>query len=203
MRRFCSLLLTIVAALSLGACSLDHSTLTTDIRTKTPQIALGVHDQRPYVVSGNKPPTFIGFTRGGYNNPFDMATKSGAPLADDMAKALAASLGRNGTSVTIVPLEHGLSRQAAMARLAQTGRKAVLVTMLEWKIDAGYVSRQLCDLELHVVGPNGTAIGQHRLADTHTFGYVAADTLFNREIPPIFKRHMEELFSAPSVAAAL
>lgn len=159
-----SLLAVVLAALCLAACGLDHSTLTADIRTKTPQIALDVHDKRPYVVKGSKKETFVGVTRGGYYNPFDLPTMSGKPLADDMAKAVAASLGRNGTSVTIVTLEPSMSREAAIARLAQTGQRGVLLTM--------------------------------------PFGYATPEAIFERNLPPIFKKHMEELFSAPSVAGA-
>jgi hypothetical protein len=42
-------------------------------------IGLGVRDARPYVVSGNKAPTFVGVMRGGFGNPFDVQTQSGQP----------------------------------------------------------------------------------------------------------------------------
>jgi hypothetical protein len=64
--------------------------------------AVGVQDRRPYVISGNKDEHFVGLSRGGYGNPFDVTTASGKALADEFAGAIANGLRRNDASVTVV-----------------------------------------------------------------------------------------------------
>jgi hypothetical protein len=209
MRRYCSLLLTIVAALSLGACAVgvkhEYEQLTADIRVKSPQIALGVHDQRPYVLDGTKKEDFTGLTRGGFNNPFDATTASGKPMADDLAKAIADSLTRNGAQVTVVRLDPKMTKTEAVAKLAQSAPKAVLLSVLEWKTDLGYVFRHLCDLEMSVIGRNGTVLASERIADSHEFkkDLDLPRKIFAREVPAVFKQHMEQLFNTPAIAGAL
>jgi hypothetical protein len=204
-----SLLSAIVAALSLGACAVDvghpYDAMTADIRVNAPQIALGVHDQRPYVVDGQKVEHFVGLTRGGYNNPWDAFTASRKPLADEIAKSLADSLRRNGSTVTIVRLEPKMSREDARLTAAKSAPKAAILTLLEWKTDIGYSYRHNAELELHIVNASGRVVGESRFAENRTFRYdmtILPTTVFKREIPPVFKQYMEYLFSQPSVNAA-
>jgi hypothetical protein len=42
-------------------------------------LAVAVHDERSEVASGDKNPAFVGLLRGGYGNPMDVRTASGAP----------------------------------------------------------------------------------------------------------------------------
>lgn len=44
------------------------------------RVSVATHDQRAYVVSGNKDPQFVGVQRGGFGNPFDVRTMMVAPL---------------------------------------------------------------------------------------------------------------------------
>jgi hypothetical protein len=209
MHRCCSLLLAIVAALSLGACAVgvkhEYEQLTADIRVKAPQVALGVHDQRPYVLDGTKKEDFTGLTRGGFNNPFDATTASGKPMADDLAKAIADSLTRNGTQVTVVRLDPKMSKTEAATRLSQSAPKAILLSVQEWKTDLGYVFRHACDLEMSVIGRNGAVLASQRIADGHEFkkDIDLPRKIFAREVPAVFKQHMEQFFNAPAITAAL
>lgn len=59
-------------------------------------VAVATHDQRPYVVGGNKKPNFVGLSRGGYGNPFDVVTVSGNPLADGFSESISRSLAARG-----------------------------------------------------------------------------------------------------------
>ena len=63
------------------------------------KLAVDVVDARPYVLNHEKSPNFIGLQRGGFGNPFDVTTKSGRPLADEMRDAIANSLERRGFTV--------------------------------------------------------------------------------------------------------
>ncbi|WPB56620.1 hypothetical protein [Xylophilus sp. GOD-11R] len=75
--------------MSLGACALveqqpeiDPSVLSLSSRGS---VAVGVHDERPEVVSGARDPSVVGVARGGLGQPFDIATGSERPLAEDIA----------------------------------------------------------------------------------------------------------------------
>src|SRR5512136_1091142 len=46
-------------------------------------VAVAVWDNRPYVLNGEKPSTYVGTFRGGFGNPFNVNTESGQPLAQD------------------------------------------------------------------------------------------------------------------------
>ena len=62
----------ILAAYTLAACAIGN---TYDYRAATPSlkasasrsISVGVLDRRPYVLSGNKPPSFVGLQRAGHS----------------------------------------------------------------------------------------------------------------------------------------
>ena len=62
-----------------------------DVQTNK-SVTVAVHDQRSYIVDGNKTPNFVGLSRGGWGNPFDVVTVSGRPLATDMTTAVANGL---------------------------------------------------------------------------------------------------------------
>ena len=55
------------------------------INPGTTTIALAVVDRRPYVVSGETSPTYVGTLRNTFGNPFDVTTESGASLAKEIA----------------------------------------------------------------------------------------------------------------------
>jgi hypothetical protein len=81
----------------------DYSLGGLDIEAdKTARVAIAVHDRRSYVRLGEKAPDFVGLSRGGFGNPFDVATASGEPLADDIASAIATSIRAKGATVAVV-----------------------------------------------------------------------------------------------------
>ena len=111
----------IVASLSAG-CAVgrkqEFDSARVDVSTTSATINVAVVDHRPYVLSHDKTETFTGLSRGGYGNPFDVNTKSGQPLATDMANSVATSLRTKGATVNIAPLPPSTSDMAAMAKLA-------------------------------------------------------------------------------------
>src|SRR5260370_3677545 len=56
------------------------------------KIAVGVHDQRSYIVSGEKDPTFVGLNRSGLGIPHDVNTQSGLPLASEFQNSMTNAL---------------------------------------------------------------------------------------------------------------
>ncbi|WP_054774832.1 hypothetical protein [Methylogaea oryzae] len=155
-------------------------------------LVVGVQDRRPYIVSHNKSPDFVGLQRAAVGIPYDIHTASGAPLADDMAKTLAGAL-RGATPVSI---GSNLSRADAIRTLHADGKRAVLLTLNEWRSDA-YVGATLhYDMEMEALGADG-----HTLASARIHGSEAVDDTaphptgypgFNA--PSAVPRHLEALF---------
>jgi hypothetical protein len=68
-----------------GACAVgvQHKYDATDAQIEakpTGIVAVAVQDARSYILSGNKTPNFVGNSRGGYYNAFDVTTTTGKPL---------------------------------------------------------------------------------------------------------------------------
>lgn len=111
-----------------------------------------VVDKRPYVVSGRKPPTFTGIARGGYGNPFNVNTKSGEPMAEDLTRLFAASY------------------QAIIGSTCITGgqgaaRKEITYTLNEWKTDVMRRGRFIYDVDTSVM-ISGDEVSNEKVSGT-------------------------------------
>jgi hypothetical protein len=111
------------------------------------KLAVNVVDARPYVLSGEKKPDFVGLQRGGFGNPFDVRTGSGRPLADEMRDAIAKALQQQGFTVV------GGSEAAP--------RKLEL-RVLEWKTDVMMKMKTMYDLQLSVFDAGGALVAQSK-----------------------------------------
>lgn len=111
------------------------------------ELAVNVVDDRPYVLSGEKKPDFVGLQRGGFGNPFDVRTASGRPLADEMRDAIAKALQQQGFAVV------GGSEAAP--------RKLEL-RVLEWKTDVMMRMKTRYDLQLSIFDARGSLVAQSK-----------------------------------------
>ena len=123
------------------------------------KILVSAIDERAYVLSGKKDLNFVGLMRGGFGNPFDMYTESGAPLSDDLVQAITSGLKNGGLSATENKLKHDLSRQELIESLKlDTSAKKVLLKFKEWKSDTYSASRFLFELTLEIYDFDGALI---------------------------------------------
>ena len=89
MKTFARLLLTAACAVPMVGC-VAGQTLDIDYQPTTELVApdgstavlVTVEDQRPFVVSGDKGPYYVGHYRAGFGNPWDVTTEGREPLAD-------------------------------------------------------------------------------------------------------------------------
>jgi len=88
------------------------------ILDRYPKVNIIVNDKRPYVLSGEKPASYIGTYRGGFGNPFNVNTK------DLVALSL---LIQNDLTEELVALGFNQEKYSA---------KTVVVDILVWKFDA-------------------------------------------------------------------
>ena len=91
-----------------------------------------VDDQRPYVVSGDEPASFVGEQRSGYGIPFNVTTSDGKPFADVVQETVRRDLEAAGFRVT--PLGEKASDIAGATKKAGAQR-AIAVVMREFKSD--------------------------------------------------------------------
>lgn len=165
-------------------------------------VAVAVQDTRPYVLSGNKKEGFVGLSRGGYGNPFDVSTQSGGPLATEMRDGVVKALRGKGVTVSAVTISPRDTPSGVRKALSDTGaNKSLLVTLREWKSDT-YMSTALhFDVTLAVLDRKGETLAQNSLKGVDNLGTLG----FSAEtgVSSAFVKKFELLFSDPRIAAAL
>lgn len=150
-------------------------------------VAVSVVDARPYVVSGEKTPDFVGLQRGGFGNPFDVRTGSGRPLADEMRDGIANALQKQGYTTAA-------TGAAAPRRLE--------LRVLEWKTDVMARMKVLYDLRLSVFDGQGQLLAQSKSQGEDVLGGgLEKSNAVNAA--KSFELHLTELMRDEKVKAAL
>jgi hypothetical protein len=192
----------------LGGCAVgvthQYDNGTPDINASAgTKLGVGVQDRRLYIVSREKPETFVGLSRGGFGNTFDVNTASGKPLADDFTKTLQTALSVKGVKVTTVSLPLGIAETEAIKRLAVLGDKAVLIILNEWKADT-YMNTSLAyDVQAIVIDASGKVLSRKQITGKDNLGGSAINPPEHSRnaVPAAFRRKLEELFASPEIAS--
>ncbi|HET9475803.1 MAG TPA: hypothetical protein VFO82_18020 [Steroidobacteraceae bacterium] len=167
----------LVAALALGGCAVGQKFSYADGyiallpgRSDTPA-AVAVLDQRSYILSGDKRENFVGLSRGGYGNPFNVTTKTGAPMAVDMASAVARALEANGqpAKAVVVPVAGG-TEGAKSALLSSGAERLMLFTLREWKTDTMARTGLWFDVTLDVFDAAGETLASKQITGQEISG---------------------------------
>jgi hypothetical protein len=206
------MMVVVLAALSAGCAvgqTITYHDATPSLRPPAPPIplAIAVQDQRPEVLSGKKPQTFVGLMRGGYGNPFDVNTTSKKALADDVMAVLWRSFRVRGYQLFGVAVTPTVLPAQIVAKAASTGAARLLVVQLGyWKSDT-YVSTTLkYDVTARVLEvPSGRELGAWRVARDRVLGSDAWNppALAKRAVPEAYNEALEELLNAQPVIGAL
>ncbi|HPJ96634.1 MAG TPA: hypothetical protein PK022_04950 [Syntrophales bacterium] len=175
MKRACLpvLALVIVCLIGCGSRAINYNATLSDLRCASfRSVAVAVLDARPYILKKQKEPNYVGLMRGGYGNPFDMWTESGAPLADDMLSTIVDSLSAKGFDVTPVKTSTGDSMNSVLAKLKDSqAERLLLVDMKEWYSDylpkafAAERSTLFINLEVTVFDRNQKKLAKHNLQE--------------------------------------
>ena len=170
----------------------------------TDEIGLGVVDRRPYVVSGDKQPNFVGLQRGGFGNPFDVTTTSGKPMADEMQAALARALEDKGYEVA--ELHFSSPDDSVVAQvIKQNGAKRNVVLILnEWKTDAMMHFGLTYDILLQIIDENYGVLAQAGArAVKEVLGGAAMAAQNSRTAAQAFEVKVSRLFNDLGIRRAL
>lgn len=137
-------------ALFTGCHSVDVSKLNLARQSANSCLHIYVTDERPYILSKDKDPNFVGIVRGGYGNPFDFSSSSGNSLAKDLGLAIQQSLNASGGARYI---------DGAFARSNSERCKTLLLSYKEWKIDSFVDAWFMYDAQLSVYSATGSVLG--------------------------------------------
>jgi len=177
--------------------------LTLPVQTSR-SIAVAVQDQRSYVISGNKGDDFVGLSRGGFGNPFDVTTASGNALANDFGQAIVEALKSSGVKAQQVQV--GPKTGNVVEAVIKAGAdRAVLLALIEWKSDT-YASTSLqYDLHLRVLDATGKQLATANLQGKDDLGGSAINPPGHAKeaVPPAFRAKLQQLFAKPEIRAAL
>lgn len=166
------------------------------------KLGLGVQDKRVYIVSKNKPETFVGLSRGGFNNPFDVNTVSGKPLAYDFTQTIQSALSSKGVKVSVVSLPVGLDENEAIKRLSAAGDKAIFIALYEWKSDTFVETTLAYDIQAKVIDASGKVLASKKISGKDNLGNAGmnAPGYSRTAVPAAFRKKLEELFAAPEIS---
>ncbi|MFL0810102.1 MAG: hypothetical protein K6L76_06785 [Agarilytica sp.] len=162
-------------------------------------------DHRPYVRSGDKSETFVGLSRGGLGNPFDINTRSGESLADDISDSIVGSLNGSGMRAKKVLLKPSQSLESAFEILPfDTAHRSLLFQLIEWKGDSMANIAFLYDFEVYVLNEKGeTLVKKHykareKLGSADPFNPGGGGHIHDR-----FRQLISELFSNKEIKSTL
>lgn len=186
-------LLALMMILATGGCAAGN---TYDYRnalagiplTGTTAINVEVIDQRPYILDGEKEPTFVGLQRGGYGNPFNVNTTSGEPLAVDMESALESILQTRGFQIVQADDE--------------AKQRTLRIVLTEWKSDVMLRMRVIYNVIARVLDASGELLAEHSIQGEEVMGG-GMQSANSANAARTFEAKMSELLRHEAIAKAI
>lgn len=201
----------IIAPLVLAGCAIGNKHNYRDVVATLPSansqnIAVATHDNRPYVLSNDKPPSFVGLQRGGYGNPFDVENANGEALSSSFSAAVCGSFTSAGGQCSVVTTTPSERIDGIKQRLENQGaQRAILFTLREWKSDTMMNTALHYDVTMDVISPSGTILLTKRIngVDDLRGSFWNAPGYAKKAVPTAFKKKLEDLLGNEEVIAAL
>lgn len=176
-----------------------HATIADLEPDGTYPVAVGTHDQRDYIVSGSKGPTYVGNQKSGFGIPYNVNTVSKKPLADDITSSVCASLEKKGFEVRPIIIDYSLDSGAAIRELTVASpERAVLLILHEWKSSTYFNTSLHYKVDLKVFDAEGI-----ELAESNIEGKDALRGSANKAAPMALKEKLKTLFNQPQIIEAL
>lgn len=156
-------------------------------------IGLKVDDQRPYVLSGDKNPNFVGLQRSGAGIPYNVTTQSGGAFEADVYIVLANGLQKSGYTVMTI------EKNAASGE----PEKTVFLRIEEWKTDIYLAITLHYDLILQILDDTGAVLAESRLSSIEEIGGYGFGSKNSDSAANALATKIAYLFNTPSIKAAL
>ena len=174
--------------------------------TSGENVTVATHDRRPYVLSNNKSPSFVGLQRGGYGNPFDVENEKEEALSTSFSAAACASIAAAGGQCASLPTQHSEDTTSVKTRLEQSGTpRAILFTLNEWKSDTMTNTALHYDVSMEVLSSSGAVLITRRITgvDDLRGSFWNPPKYAKKAVPMAFKGKLEQLLGDPEVQANL
>ena len=201
------LVLSILSILVISGCAVgnkhNYSDASPNLKgTQGNKLDLGVQDQRVYILSAEKTPAFVGLSRGGFGNPFNVETESGKPLSDDFTKVVSRALTKKGVQVTAINIPLRMDQSDVIKNLTQSGNKAVFISIKEWKSNTYQNTSLNYDIQVQVIDKSGKVVAKKSIVGNENLGgdFINPPGHAKKVIPPAFQAKLEQLFSDPDIA---
>jgi hypothetical protein len=197
------------SALVLGACSYSMQYEGTMLLPEagSGNVAVATVDERPYVLDGKNPPSYVGIIRGGFGNPFNRDTDDGKPLADNFSDSIARSLKAKGYQAIAISTPPAKSPAQALKSLEMSGAsRLILVELRDWQSDTMINPTVNCDVTLSIYESSGRKLAS--LKDVKNYD-MHGGSIFNTpgrssdEVYGFYQKKITEWFSDPKIEAAL
>lgn len=205
------LLICVLSLLTLTGCAVGNkydlaSAVPEVTHSSKQEVAVGVQDRRMYITNGDKAQDFIGLQRGGFGNPFDVTTKSGKPLANDILNALATGMEKQGYKVSKVTISPRTDTATAIAKLsAEHKKRSLLVYILNWKSDTMTNVAMHYDIKATVYNESGSRMAETTLYGSDNLGgsFMNPPKHAMKVVPEALQEQLERIINAPSISDAL
>lgn len=174
-----------------------------DVGNNRVVLLFAVDDQRPYIVSGDEPPSFVGEQRNGYGMPFNVTTSDGKPFASVVQETLERDLVAAGFRVTPLTAKAG---DVASAMRSATADRALKVVMHEFKSDTYNNINFDYDFEVFVYDAAGKEIATDRSTGEEALpgSMMNPPKAAKQKVPARFYEKMHNLVVAnPKIVSAL
>jgi hypothetical protein len=168
-------------------------------------IALAVQEQRDSVNAGG-PPNFVGVSRGGFGNSFDVTTASGQPLAADFAVSIQRGLESAGYRVTPVRVMDRARTEVVARALAKTNaERSMAVTIDVWHSDTLSRTWLHYGVRVQVLDARGDELGRAAVSGSDVIGSAFADrdNIGELSMPRACVQKLEKLLNDPAIKRAL
>lgn len=185
----------------------QFNNIVSDIKTESAsEVAVGVQDQRSYILNGDKKPEFVGLMRGGWGNPFKVTTESGKPLSMEITDSIAGSLKQKGFKVDEVEILFSDSQEAGLEKLLAAGKKDKYLFLIvnEWKTDTFVNIGLHYDLTMKIYDSTKAILGEKNIKGKDNLGKSSLKSAKNEAlIASTFKTKMEELLNDEKILNSL
>jgi hypothetical protein len=172
--------------------------------TEQESLILAVEDWRPYVLSGDKKPSFVGLQRDGFGIPFDVTTSSGKPMTEIMSAAIENGLQEAGYTVVSVSGNNN-SVFLVNAATKNNASRIVVLKVLDWKSDVMWGVTLHSNLDLSVFDAEGKLLAESSKESMGKIfqGSWASEDDNSRALADEFSKSVGELFDEDQVRRAL
>lgn len=202
---------TVAMILIMSGCAVGNKYSYRDVVATVPatggkRVAIATHDQRSYIVSGDKSPTFVGIQRGGFGNPFDVTNKHNEPLSTSYSIAACNALKAAGAQCTVIETNHLDHSSTVVQKLQQSGQDVSLMfTLNEWKTDALLSTALIYDVTLDALSRDGTVTASKTIRgkDDLDGSFWNGPGHGRKATPMAFKAKLESMLGSPEIQAAI